>query len=142
MQLNCASDLTPRPNDLQRLQSSKVMFSDISFSDNHVCVDKFECQKLNFRLNKSKVAVPHFWVLPIKTELVARKGAPATLYLEILRLHLDGDDDGNGDDDDVGNDDDDGNAGDLYIIQVFFLTGAPLKVLSVRFHGKSHKKKF
>ena len=79
------------------------MFSDISFSDSHVCVDKFECQKLNFRLNKSKVAVPRCWVLPIKTERVARKGAPATLYLEILRLHnhLDGDDDGN--DNDHGN---------------------------------------
>ena len=43
------------------------MFSDIYFSDSHVYVDKFECQKLNFELNKSKVAVPHFWVLPIKT---------------------------------------------------------------------------
>ena len=61
------------------------MFSDIYFSDSHVCEDKFECQKLNFNLNKFKVAVPHFWVLPIKTELVARKGAPATLYSEILR---------------------------------------------------------
>ena len=92
------------------------MFSDIYFSDSHVYVDKFECQKLNFELNKSKVAVPHFWVLPIKTELVALKGAPATLYLEILRLHnhLDGDDDGNDDNDDVSNDEDDN--GDLYII--------------------------
>ena len=89
------------------------MFSDISFSDRHVCIDKFECQKLNFRLNKFKVAVPRCWVLPIKTELVARKGAPATLYLEILRLHnhYDGDDDGNGDGDDGdGNDDDDNGA--------------------------------
>ena len=88
------------------------MFSDISFSDRHVFIDKFECQKLNFRLNKFKVAVPRCWVLPIKTELVARKGAPATLYLEILRLHnhYDGDD-GNGDGDDGdGNDDDDNGA--------------------------------
>ena len=95
------------------------MFSDISFSDSHLYVDNFECQKLNFRLNKSKVAVPHFWVLPIKTELVARKAALATLYLEILRLHnhFDGDDDGIGDNDDGGiddgcNGDDDGNSGD------------------------------
>ena len=60
------------------------------------------------------MAVPRCWVLPIKTELVARKGAPATLYLEILRLHnhFDGDDDGIGDNDDGGNDDDDGNGGD------------------------------
>ena len=60
-------------------------------------------------LNKFKVAAPRCWVLPIKTELVARKGAPATLYLEILRLHnhLHGDDDGNGDNDDVSNDEDD-----------------------------------
>ena len=90
------------------------MFSDISFSDRHVCIDKFECQKLNFRLNKFKVAVPRCWVLPIKTELVARKGAPATLYLEILRLHnhLDGDDDGNGGNDDDDNGDDDNGAYD------------------------------
>ena len=86
------------------------MFSDISLSDIHICVDKLNVKN---KLNKFKVAVPHCWVLPIKTELVARKGAPATLYLEILRLHnhYDGDDDGNGDGDDGdGNDDDDNGA--------------------------------
>ena len=53
------------------------------------------------------MAVPRCWVLPIKTELVALKGALATLYLEILRLHnhYDGDDDGNGDGDGDGDDD-------------------------------------
>ena len=79
------------------------MFSDISFSDIHICVDKLNVKN---RLNKFKVAVPRCWVLPIKTELVALKGAPATLYLEILRLHnhLDGDDDDNDNDYDVGDD--------------------------------------
>ena len=82
------------------------MFSDISFSDIHICVDKLNVKN---KLNKFKVVVPRCWVLPIKTELVALKGAPATLYLEILRLHnhLDGDDDGNGDNDDVSNHEDD-----------------------------------